>query len=170
MKIITAILLSVVLISCSVKTIPLKGEYEKGSYTGQSSRSKDAVWESIIDFFAVKGIPIKLIDRSSGLIISDRSEMTYTHENSKGELMDKTAWIVLEKTIDPGSRKIIKFYNVTAEWNIRIKDSDGKTSINVNLVNPTHTAFFGEGKVVGFKQGSFQSTGVFERQVYEIIE
>ena len=109
-------------------------------------------------------------DKSSGLITSGRSLISYTKENSKGELINKDAWVVIYKIIDPGSRKSISYYNVTAEWNVRIKEVDNRTVINVNLVNPSYAAILGGVSNRMFEKGTFQSTGVFEKLIYDKVK
>lgn len=167
----TAILLSVALLpSCmSYKTIPLKGTYSDGNFEEYSDKNFNAVWDNVIDFFAKRGLPIKIIDRSSGLIISGEATMPYTRENSKGELIDKTAWVVVHRIIDPANKKTVPYQSVTAEWNVRIKEVSGKTLVNVNMVNPYYTAV-GDDRRTMFKKGSFQSTGVFEKMIYDIVK
>lgn len=124
------------LMGCAIKTIPIKGKYLETPYEAISNKSKDQVWDKIIDFYAQKGLSIRIIDKSSGLIISDKTALTWTFEDSKGNLTNPDAWIVIEKSIDPGANKVIKPASVSGDWNIRIKAlPDNKTSINVNVVN-----------------------------------
>lgn len=169
----TAILLSVFffLSSCfSLKTFPLQGSYSDGNFEGYSEKSKDVVWDNIIDFFAKSGISIRIIDKSSGLITSGETAIPWTRENSKGELIKKEAWVVIQKVVDSRTRKPVPYYSVTAEWNVRIKESNGKTLINVNLVNPTYLTLEVGGSRSLFKKGSFQSTGVFEKMIYDLVK
>jgi hypothetical protein len=154
----------------SVKTIPLKGTYSNGNFEKTTSMSKDAVWENIIEFFAKNGLPIKLIDRSSGLIISNESYLTWTFENSKGQLQNPQAWVVLAKQINPNNKTPIKYQVVTGEWNVRIKSTPAnETLINVNLVNVKYTSMFTT-TATQFIPGMFQSTGVFENRIYDTIK
>jgi hypothetical protein len=154
----------------SIKTIPLKNTYSNGNFEKTADAMKDTVWDNIIDFFAKNGLPIKLIDRSSGLIISSESYLTWTFENNKGQLQNPKAWVVLAKQINPNNKQPIKYQSVTGEWNIRIKSiSDHQTLINVNLVNTKYSSPFSE-TVKQFTPGTFQSTGVFENWIYETIK
>lgn len=169
MKFIYLFALSLIL-SCTFKTVPLKGNYSDGNFEGYSEKSKEVVWDNIIDFFAKNGLSIHVIDKSSGLITSGKSLVPYTKENSKGELINKDAWVVIHKIIDPGSRKSIAYYNVTAEWNVRIKEMDSRTVINVNLVNPSYAITDQGASNRMFNKGSFQSTGVFEKLIYDKVK
>lgn len=161
--------------SCSYKTIPLKNNYSNGNFEEYSIKSVDEVWSNIIEFFAKGGISIKIIDKSSGLIVSDKTEMTWTYENKKGELVNPEAWLVIAKLIDPANQKPVKPESINGEWNIRIKQSGEKTLININLVNPTYSTYRVSGGVrslvaYNFKKGLFQSTGEFEKWIYETIK
>ena len=88
------------LTSCASKVIPLKGSYPTTPIEITSTKSFDDVWDNLVDMFAQKGLSIKIIDRSSGLIVSDRSKLSTTIENKKGGLQDPTAFIVVPKTMN----------------------------------------------------------------------
>ena len=171
------ITVSTVLYSCAFKTIPIKGQYPEGPYLDTTTLGKEEVWDKIIDFYAQKGLSIKIIDRSSGLIISDRTVLTTTFENSKGQPIKPTAWIVLPKTINPNDRKPFAPGLITGEWNIRIKElPDKRTSINVNLVNINGTEEIVAKVGSSYKTtkqiiplASYKSTGNFEKMITEFI-
>ena len=158
------------LAACSVKTIPLKGKYQSETYYQNTSSSVDKVWDKLVDLFAKRGLSIKVIDRSSGLIVSDKYKLTYTFEDKTGKLLDPTAFVVLPKKIIPGSNTVFSPGYITGEWNVRIKD-DGKggTVINVNLVNINDVS-------TSLRGGSTESlseaisTGVFETYIYNTIK
>src|SRR4051812_9290091 len=95
------------LISCSNKVIPLKNNYSNGNFESISQRPKDQVWDNIIDMFTKKGLSIRIIDRSSGLIISNETRLPWTFETKAGKLEKPTAWVVIEKVVNQGSRLAI---------------------------------------------------------------
>lgn len=176
-----AVLLTIVLTSCSIKVIPLKGQYPDKPHMDTTNLSKDAVWDKVIDFFAQKGLPIKLVDRSSGLIISEKTALIASYEDMKGFPIKKDAWVVIPKMIDPNSRKPFPLHPIAGEWNIRVKElPDKRTLINVNLVNLSQT----ENILVssGLKKGTvsqekamtrqldYMSTGNFEKMIAEYIQ
>src|SRR4051812_15137072 len=97
MKKISFIACLALFVSCSVKTIPIKGTYLRPPYTDTATIAKEQAWDKIIDFFAQNGLSIKIIDKSSGLIISDHTAVPATYENKLGALMKRDAWIVLPK-------------------------------------------------------------------------
>ena len=82
----------------------MKGTYSDGNFEGYSDKSKDIVWDNIIDFFAKSGISIRIIDKSSGIITSGEGSIPFTRENTKGELIKKDAWVVIYKLIDPNKK------------------------------------------------------------------
>lgn len=137
MKLIAGFLIALCFISCApLKPGQLKGKYNDPPYVIISEKSKDQVWDNIIDLFAQTGIGIRIIDRSSGLIISnERTSLTVTYEKKNGELKDPTAYIVAASLVKPGSPTYYPAISASGEWNIRIKEQDGKTLINVNLLN-----------------------------------
>ncbi|MBL0337317.1 MAG: hypothetical protein IPP73_18915 [Chitinophagaceae bacterium] len=169
-KILIPILFIILFSSCATKIYPLKGTYTNGNFEQITDKSKDQVWENIIDFFSKNGISIRIIARSSGLIISGESSLTWSYENSNGILDTPEACVAIYKLYDPGSRTIFKPYSVTGEWNIRIKEQNGKTLVNINLVNPSYTLAQTSANRTIFQKGYLQSTGNFEKWVYDNIK
>lgn len=172
MKILFFILLLAVS-SCGVKSYPIKGTYLDKPYETTVTKTKEQVWERIIDFFATTGISIKLIDRGSGLIMSEKSELKWSYEKPNGALDDPTAWVVVPRMIDKASNQPYRNVKVTGDWNIRIKEADGKTTINVNLVNINSVApVYGMWAVEANNMAisGTRSTGVFEKMIADIIK
>ena len=186
-KIAYLVVATIFLNSCATtKIIPLKGVYAEMPIEIKSNLSFDAVWDKLIDLFAQKGLAIKIIDRSSGLIISDRSLLKTTTEDSKGKIDDPTAWIVVPKQKNPSTgreepisgtssgvyaKKMIP-NDVIGDWNVRIKKlDDGKTSINVNIVNVRYEDIApGSGYKKEFNLYGYKSTGVFENLITNTIK
>ncbi|MBS1921368.1 MAG: hypothetical protein JST17_14040 [Bacteroidetes bacterium] len=162
------------LAACNVKTIPIKGSYLKPPYVLTTSSPFENVWDKLIDLFAQKGLPIRIIDKSSGLITSDRAILQTTIETKEGKLKDPAAFIVIPQIYDPGSRKyspISKYADVSGEWNVRVKQSDGQTTINVNIVNVRYQSWDAYHKVNrDLILSEYQSTGVFEKLIAEKIK
>lgn len=169
--------------SCmSIKVIPLSGTYPTTPIVFYSDKSFDKVWDNIIDMFAQKGISIRVIDRASGLIVSDKSKLSWTFEDFKNGKnkkdrhikFDKDAFVVLEQMIDPWRKRPFTPDPVTGDWNVRIKKDGDRTSINVNLNNITATyerdyytqnhLTFAAIEVKG------KTTGVFEKMIFDIVK
>lgn len=162
--------LLLIIVSCSLKTIPLKGKYQVEPFTQNTTTPVDKVWDKLVDLFATKGLSIKIIDRSSGLIVSDRYRLTVTQEDKNGKLENANAYVVTPKVYSPGSNSYIIPSDIVGEWNVRIKDNgSGGTLINVNLVNIKDVftdlkGFSNEKLSVG------KSTGVFEKIIFDSIK
>ena len=172
----TILPLMFLLFACyTVKTIPLKGKYPDTPIVYTSEKSFNEVWDNIIDLFAQRGLSIKIIDRTSGLIISDKSKLSYSFENKKGFIAHPDAYVVLQMIMDNYSDKPFRPEIVTGEWNIRIKAVDGKTSININLNNIYAT--YGAAYYSTYSHSVVQpvdvrgvTTGVFEKSIFDIVK
>jgi len=151
---------------CGPKFYPITGNYYGGNnpYQIETKKSKEDVWNKIIELFATRGLSIKLLDKSSGLIISEKlpfSGNDCTVENENGALVNPNAFIVCDKvvwqTIDYEPQEAV------GEWNIRVVGREGKTLINVNLINIDVTY---KGKL----HGAGRSTGKFEGLISDFIK
>lgn len=167
-------LIFILLSSCAPKVYSLKGSYPKPPIIYTSNNSLDKVWSNIIDLFAQKGIPIKLVDKSSGLIISEPSALVWSYEDKTGNIMKKDAWVVIPKILDKGANKFIKPTTVLGSWNIRVKEENGKTLINTNLYNITALYSTLNSVVWNTTTGTTKvldgrSTGNFEKFIFEQI-
>ena len=176
LKPILAITVAMLLTSCmTVKPVALKGNYSDKPFEVVSDKQFDQVWSNIIDLFATKGLSIKLIDKSSGLIISEKTSFIsdYTFENSTGGLENPNASIVIEKKIVTGYNQSLKPEKITGEWNIRIKENNtGKIGVNVNLTNIDATSFIAGSQYSPAQNLMFigKSTGKFEELITGLIK
>lgn len=154
----------ILLSSCRPTVGTLIGKYQDTPYEIKTDKSLDVVWSNIIDFFAQKGISIKIIDKSSGLIICEKTSFlhNYTFEIN-GTIRDYNAWIVLNHVDYAGAE--VRPDHVTGEWNVRIKPAPtGGTLINVNLTNIDASMFIPRSQYSPGMQMTFtgKSTGKFE--------
>lgn len=184
-KILLLATVTVSFISCSMKIIPVKGNYPQPPIQITTQKTFDDVWDKLVDLFAQNGFSIKIIDRSSGLLIAGSTNMPATYEDKNFKLVDPNAFIVVPKYYDQGTQKYYpvtkvgagpyatKEYlemtdRVSAEWNVRIKKSDSGTLINVNLVNLSYTIVYD--KTPQMKPlTEYKSTGVFEKLIIDLI-
>lgn len=159
--------------SCGMKIYPSKGEYPKPPIVHYSSKSFSDVWDNIIDLFAQNGIPIAVIDRSSGLIVSTPTILSWSTEDDNGVLQLKGASVVIDRVFFNGRRFLQSPTGVTGRWNIRIKESNGRTSVNVNLTDITAfntiTDKYGSRDVTN-KNYNPKTTGNFERRIYNAVK
>lgn len=162
--------------SCyTTKTIALKGKYPTPPIITMSDKSFDQVWGNTVDFFAQHGIPIKLIDKASGIIVSEKTKLDWSFEDKMGKLVHPQAYVALNKIIDDVSGRAYTPEEVTGEWNIRIKPTDKGTLINVNLydIYATYTrayySSYTHGVIQPVKTDGY-TTGVFERSLEDAVK
>jgi hypothetical protein len=176
LKPILAIAIAMLLTSCmTIKPVALQGNYSDKPFEVVSDKQFDQVWSNIIDLFATKGLSIKLIDKASGLIISEKTSFIsdYTFEDSTGGLVNPNASIVIEKKIVTGYNQSLKPEKITGEWNIRIKENNtGKIGVNVNLTNIDATSFIAGSQYSPAQNLIFigKSTGKFEELITGLIK
>lgn len=158
---------------CTPQLAPLKGNYSDKPFEIISDKPVDIVWGNVIDLFATKGLSIKLIDKASGLIVSEKTSFAsnYTFEDIYGKLQNPNAWVVLAKISYGGSD--MSPDKITGEWNIRIKTaSDGKTLINVNLTNIEGSKYIAPSQYTAAQNLTFhgKSTGKFEEVISNLVK
>lgn len=174
-KVLFVLCLSISLVSCGgLVNVPLKGTYIDKPIEITSKQPYEKVWSNIIDLFATKGLSVKLIDKSSGLIVSEKTSLkdSYSFEDAQGNLENPSAFIALDKNEIKGFSKL-QPETVVAEWNIRIKSIDGNlTLINVNLTNINAFYTSPAGPYSAARTITFvgKSTGNFEKQISEILK
>ena len=155
----------VLTISSCVTNKGLQGVYNLEPKVFLTSLSFDEAWTKVIDEFATSGFSIKVIDRSSGLIVTeDYSFMnSYTIER-KTVPQNGGAWIVVENRTDIyGQSKMPT--NVEGSFNVRIKPTPKGSSININLTNPKASYFYDGGYI----PLECATTGVFEEYMAQRI-
>ena len=164
-------LFCVALISCTISKSTLKGKYQDTPFQIETSKSFEETWSKLIDLFAQKGLSIKIIDKSSGLITSEKTSFlsSFTYEDALGKPINPNAFVVSAKTSFMGTAYPPQ--SLTGEWNVRIKQGDGKTIINVNLVNLTGQYVMAATRYGGQTTGEIdaKSTGVFEKLIADQI-
>ena len=153
----------------------LIGTYQEGRYEAVTKKNFNDVWDNIIELFATRGIHISIIDKSSGLIMSNGNDLrgAYTYEDDSGRLGNPDAFVVIKMRKDVLFKGYAEPYSATCDWNIRVKQLDsGGCMVNVNLVNLN--AYYISTSSYGIITGRFnlqiKSTGVFERLIASKIE
>lgn len=181
------IVFAIIATSCTAsKPIPLSGNYTQTPIVIQSANSFDVTWDKLIDIFAQQGLAIKLIDRSSGLIVSEKSKLTSTIENKDGSLARPLAFIAVPSVMEfskrvpisgyfkPGpyaKESQIKYNDVYGDWNVRIKKTETGSTINVNINNVMYESYNANAKIyVPTALYGYKSTGIFEKQLADLIK
>lgn len=170
MKKLSYFLIAIIFSSCvTQQSFPLLSKYQDTPFVVYSDKSKDEVWSKVIDIFAQKGLPISVIDKSSGLIGSNEYQFanSMTHETMSGFVKDTTAWIVVNRYTTDGTNTLYP-NTVKGSFNVRIKEEGSKTSININLVGLT--AWYLQPSANMQIPYEVKSTGVFERTFAELVK
>ena len=163
------------------KHIPLNGDYQiKDTYSVQ--KSKEDVWTNIVALFAKNGIGIKIIDKSSGLIISENTlfqrgykdiNSMATFENDKGFIVNKNAFLVCDRNTIGGME--VKTADISGNWNIRVFEKEGNVFVNTNITNVKVYTLSYSLVTHAYEQGTnnyifnCKSTGVFEKMIFDEI-
>ena len=158
--------------SCAPTLVGLKGDYDSRKKVYYSDKSTDEVWSKIIELFSRNGNGIKIIDKSSGLIVAEQTDFvkSVTYEDENGKMYHPERFIV--STYQGLSGGEITPDVITGSWNVRLFEENGKTAFETNLTNikaykqdlPTK---FSPGTLYTF---TAKSTGVFEKQIADYIK
>lgn len=161
--------------SCGIKMIPLKGSYPRTPIVYNTASDYETVWSKLIDLFAEVGIGIKIIDKASGLIVTEPVNFAdaWTFELKDGSLKNPKAWLVVQKYKNQSDNKYYIPNTILANWNARIKKTAEGTSVNINITNMKTM------QVLTSPYGStternvsvdVRTTGVFEKLIYDKIK
>lgn len=144
----------------------LIGKYQSEPYEVTCDTTFDVAWGKAIGVLTKYGLSPKIIDKSSGLITSEKVSFinNYCYENKEGIPANPNSYVVLNNLT------VAKPQIIVGEWNILLKEKNGKTSVSINLVNlsATHTSSTTYGGVSTYNY-KIASTGVFEKAVGNLI-
>jgi len=167
-------ILTILFLTSCVSYVPLTKTY-KDSILKESFIKSNTYWDNIIDFFSENGIPIKNMDKQSGLIISDEFYLSNKHitgEDQYGTLINPLAWVV-SGYWNNGPYKIGPHGDVIPKCKVtfivRIReDNNTKILVNFNILDcNNYVNAYGKSFTWEFKD--VQSTGVFERDLINRI-
>ncbi len=189
MKAVFAALLCVLVLASCGQYIPVRGIYQKGPYSIDTQKSKDEIWENLMDLVTRNALPVTLLDKASGVLIVGPTAIEITRElgpydldsqrrpaDTAPELSLKDAAGVSGYTYQNGSFSYPK--TGLTRWNVRVRDGGDSRTVSVVL--------YGQRTAAGdaFEQArgktslrptkldaGFQvySTGYFERTIAETI-
>lgn len=160
----------IMLPSCSPVVYGLRGEYDVRNYL-ETQSSYDDVWNRLIDCMSLNNIPIDVLDKQSGLIVSkpvDVSLSRVTQENRDGSIRNSNAWFVFPYEENCEIEKVELLFNV------RVKSLvNGNTHIQINMDFKGFRSI-----IVGplfmqnwqIQESPCYSTGVFEREFLNILK
>jgi hypothetical protein len=162
-KLILFLFLASCLQSCvTIGTIGIKGKYQEGPVKREFNHSYDETWNKVIDFISDIGLNVKMVDKGSGLVISDPTSFTgkTSVEDKAGKILNSEAFIVTSRTNDPNVANPIR--SATASYNLRVKETGpGKSVVSVLLYNITVTG------IVDTYTHKGKSTGNFEKWILD---
>lgn len=161
------LILLLVVVSClqsciTIGTIGIKGKYQEGPVKMEVNNSYDETWNKVIDFISDIGLNVKMVDKSSGLVISDPTSFSgkTSVEDKSGKILNSDAYIVTSRTNDPNVSNPIRL--ASASYNLRVKEtSSGKSVVSVLLYNITVTG------TVDTYPHKGKSTGNFEKWILD---
>ena len=168
-KVLFYALIITLLSSCipSKKVAYLTGDYNINTSV-ETDKSFDEVRDKVIDYFSVNGIAISTLEKNSGLIVSNKVSLRdYVTTEKNGKPSNSGAFVVI-----PYEKNIV-YMNATSDFNVRVKQQNGKVSVAVNLPNivaertlkPTMLQMISTPERVEAK-----STGVFERGLLDLFK
>lgn len=159
----------------SCAPLRLTGEYPDTHFSKETDLSYEEVWVRVIDYFAIAGIPISTIDKASGLIVSSKVSFVnnYTRE-VHGKPQNEKAYVVIP-TVRGGFGNILEpraaltgDWEMFGDWNVRIKNSNNKTMVSVNMLN-LYCFYRVTGIIGSTTQIPIKSTGVFEQSLLNYL-
>ena len=117
------------------------------------------VWESTVDWFAINNIPIKSIEKESGLIGSDYALGADFSQVNCGK-------------VDPGGMHVLQSQNVVANINVLVRDQPNGVTVQPNVFGQgTFTlrdVWYGIPKVI--KADQCVTTGELEHSLHQYLK
>lgn len=164
------LLLFLLLSGCAIDLTP--------SYTSTASnvqtidRNYDAVWSKLVDFLANEGIAIKILDKESGLMVSEiySFKNSYTRVGKEGNLENPAAYVVIGN-LKGGFGNRLEPHRIDGNFNVRVKRvGEGQTEITVNLVNLISTYQNPPNVGGGVINIGIKTTGSFEQKILNYLK
>jgi hypothetical protein len=100
-------------------------------YTFTTTLSKDQIWRKIVTLFTHNGISIKVVDKNSGIIQSEKIGLG-THCNAEGQ-GDSTAWALFNRV--PAGYYLQYPQLMNGELMLSVDENQGKTYVSIQLFN-----------------------------------
>jgi hypothetical protein len=100
-------------------------------YTFTTTLSKDQIWRKIVTLFTHNSISIKVVDKNSGIIQSEKIGLG-THCNAEGQ-GDSTAWALFNRV--PAGYYLQYPQLMNGELMLSVDEQNGKTHVSIQLFN-----------------------------------
>lgn len=131
----TLMIVMAMLYGCNPNVVPLKGNYSNNPVEITSAKPVDSIWSTITDIFATNGLPVKSINRQTGIIITKKIPFNsmYTFEDDNSVLQQPQAWVVISKIFN--KKKQWKPAEIFSQWTVQITESPkGTATIKIDPV------------------------------------
>ena len=136
MKRILILLLALMVSSCAAYVTSLKGNYVP--YVEMASTIPfEELWDNAIDAFVYNEIPIRTIDKESGLLVSDVFVSNKTTIEKDGKAKNNDMWYVVPNYYGEFASDADRQYDVSAQLIIRIRErkEDDVCTLHIGLTN-----------------------------------
>ena len=162
-KLLTLICFAILFTSC-VSHLPITGKYETKFIETEIEGGFEETWSSIVEILAKSGTNFRIIDKSSGLITTEKTSFTSqsTYEVKFGKPNNPNAFILTSRTSD--NNLPITYKDVFVNYNVLVKPiSTAKSMMMVNLYNIS---------IIGGEQFPYKavSLGNFEKRLAEMVK
>jgi len=179
MKILSAALISVLLLSsCGYEIYPFKSEYPT-YYEFNSDKSCDELWDAALTYFGAKKIYCQVIDRSNGIIETRWIEFkhSFTFEKNDGGLYKPYKYIVLARIRSRAKGyPVDKPFRLLLRLQMKISEVPNGSRISMELLpyyinygnfilRPEYTSDLQKDY-----HSIYRSTGVFEKEIFNQIK
>lgn len=118
-KVISALTFSAALSGCAMPSIQPPSDNGKDYQQGYQA-DFDKVWEATVDWFATNNIPIKNIEKDSGIIGSEYALGSNYSQVDCG-------------VVDPGGMYILQDENVVANLNVLVREKTSTVTVQPNV-------------------------------------
>jgi len=153
-----AISLSFLLMACA-STPPVKHSFEPSKVY---HADYDKVWESIIEAFAQNNVPIRTLDKNSGLVVSEDQYVPFTTRYG-------TKIVDTEYCDCGGGGSLQSYSELSGKFNVFVKSlSASETEVQVNAFFKARVYNDLSGAPIGWLNCT--STGAFESKLFSVLD
>lgn len=170
------VLLAISLSAC-VTYVPVEGKYHSGPVETVTAKTKDDIWENLMDLIARNGLPVVTLDKASGIVIGGPASLTATRERGKH---DETRSKTDSRLVRPNAHLVTGYSyhsgqftydpNGLGRWNVRVRDNGDQRIVSVGLFDLKATDEPSPDKPRNREAKKvIQSTGNFEQMIVDAI-
>ena len=160
------------LCSCSeftYKFTKLKNKYQETVMTDTLNMNYNTVWYKLIDFIADNNINVRILDKESGLIMTEKINFNkkYTYEDKNGNPLSKDRYIICGNQFQGATQ--VHPNSVTGFLIFQLKQSTKSNILKVNLIDEIGVFDYSTNSLSSL---NFEcvSTGVLEKQIFDSVK